>query len=74
MTKWPSRSRFITHVRSYEQPRAKRRKRRADKGVPRGTKPALCSKCGRDLLALVPEEATGVTCFECDNPPPRGRL
>jgi hypothetical protein len=31
-------------------------------------KPAICSKCGKDLKHLVPNDASHVTCFACDNP------
>ena len=31
-------------------------------------KQAICHKCGKDLKHLVPDDATEVTCFACDNP------
>lgn len=36
-------------------------------GTGEGTKPAVCSKCGRDIGLRVPADATDVTCFDCDN-------
>jgi hypothetical protein len=30
---------------------------------------ATCSKCGADLNRIVPNDAQGITCFACDNPP-----
>lgn len=30
-------------------------------------KPAICHKCGKDLKRTVPDDATDVTCFACDN-------
>lgn len=31
-------------------------------------KQAICSKCGDKLDGMVPDDATDVVCFKCDNP------
>lgn len=36
-------------------------------------KRAICSRCGKDLGRLVPDDATHVVCFACDQLPGKGR-
>jgi hypothetical protein len=32
-------------------------------------KTPICHKCGKVLKGKVPDDATEITCFFCDNPP-----